>query len=549
MDWVTPQAEEFMSRGYLKSGETIKDRVRDIVSKCRMYTYDTAWCNEFYSYIVEGYYSFSSPVWANFGRSGMPISCNGTYVGDSVASILEAAKEIGHQTSKGAGTSAYVGNVRPSGSKISTGGISDGPISFCRIYDTVMDVISQGNTRRGACAVYVDIEHSDIEDFFKIRGEGHPIQHLSWGVCIGDEFMEEVDSEPRDRTKRVWLQLLKSRMETGYPYIFFRDTVNSRSPFSYPIYASNLCSEICLPSSDMFSFVCCLASMNMSKYNEWKSTRAVEILVDFLNLVLHDYVMKAKYSEGYKFERERNFIKMFGAIGIGQLGWHTYLQKSWISWSSQAAKEESETCQGFIYFKALNRSEQVWKDRDLRKKFHIEYSSEKKAMNRANATLTAIAPTTSSSFILGNVSQSIEPWISNYYVRDLQKGQYSFRNPELRTLLQQRNLDNDLVWTSILAHQGSVQHLKISKEEKEVFKTFEEIDPMDIVKAASKRQKFLDQSQSLNLIFRHDALGIEVHKVIVEAWKRKLKTLYYHKSTSPTQELAIEMEQCSVCEV
>ena len=196
--------------------------------------------------------------------------------------------------------------------------------------------------------------------------------------------------------------------------------------------------------------------------------------------------------------------------------------------------------------KSMRRSEQLWEDLELRKKFHIEYSKEKEELGRANATTTAIAPTTSSSFILGNVSQSVEPWISNYFVRDLQKGQYSFRNKELKNILSQRGLDNDLVWASILNNQGSVQRLNLSKEEKEVFKTFEEIDPMDIIKAAEKRQGYLDQSQSLNLLFRHDAPGVEVHKVIIEAWKRKLKTLYYHKSTSPTQELAIEMNQSVV---
>ena len=350
MDWITPEAEEFMSRGYFKNNEGISERVESIVKTCQSYTNDEDWCEEFNNYVAKGYYSFSSPVWSNFGREGMPISCNGTYIGDSIASILEAAREIGHQTAKGAGTSAYIGDIRPSGYKISTGGLSDGPLSFCRIYDTVMDVISQGNTRRGACAVYLDIEHDDIEEFFKIRSEGHPIQHLSWGVCIGDEFMEEVINSPKERTKRVWLQMIKTRMETGYPYIFFRDTVNKESPFNYPIHASNLCSEICLPSSEDFSFVCCLASMNMAMTDQWKDTKAVEFLVDFLNLVLHDYYLKAQHSKGYKFDRERKFIELFGAIGIGQLGWHTYLQKRWIAWSDQVAKKEiREMPKTYIY--------------------------------------------------------------------------------------------------------------------------------------------------------------------------------------------------------
>ena len=566
IEWVTKDVREFMSRGYLSPGQSVEERIKEIGKSC----YDIlerrgdgpwsqVWVEFFLDYLSRGFYSLSSPVWSNFGKDkGFPIACNGTYAGDSVKSILEAACEVGNQSSKGAGTSIYIGDIRPSGSAISSGGISDGPLNFCRIYDTVTDVISQGSTRRGACAVYIDIDHPDIMEFFDIRTERSPIQHLSWGVCISDEFIDSIDKGTASpKRKETWLRMIKSRIETGYPYLFFTDTVNRLSPFEETIHASNLCSEICLPSSEDFSFVCCLASMNMDRYDEWKHSEfAVPILVDFLNLVLYDYMRKAgTHPSGFR--RERKFIEKFGAIGVGILGWHSYLQSRSIGFESEKAERKAETIQKLIFEKARERSETYMSSEYLRKSFGMEelalLSREKEKAGRMNLALTAIAPTTSSSFILGGVSPSVEPLTSNYFVKDLQKGQYTWRNPYLEQLLESKGKNSPIVWRSILMNGGSVQHLSfLDREEKEVFRTFSEMSPVRILEIARARQNYLDQSQSLNLMFPYDTPGKEVHEALMKAWKLGLKTLYYHKSTSPSQELAMDFlrtsaEECELC--
>lgn len=555
-EWLNKDARTFLSRGYLPKGQSAEDRIRDIADKAEAFLDIDGFADKFYEYMGRGFYSLSSPVWANFGNNrGLPISCNGAYVGDDIASILRKSSEVGMETKHGAGTSGYFGDIRPRGSKINTGGTADGPVHFMNIFESVTDVVSQGNVRRGSFAAYLDITHPDIEEFLEIREVGHTIQSMSIGICISDEWMEEMISQgeavkagslaPSEADKlALWAKVMRKRKESGYPYLFFTDTVNrdrhkALKDKNRRIYASNLCSEICLPSNDDETFVCNLASMNCHTYDEWKHTDAVKVLTYFLDAVMTDYIEKtAKIAH---MEAPHLFAKRWRALGIGQLGWHTYLQSKMIP---------------FEGFHATSLAAQMSK--------HIDEESFKASQEMAarygepdgligygvrNLTRCAIAPTTSSSFILGQVSPSIEPLRSNYFVKDLAKGQFTFKNPYLKRVLESYGRDDEQTWMSILQQGGSVQHLDfLGETEKEVFKTFDEITPLTIVQQASARQKFIDQSQSLNLLIPPNAPAKDVNALVIEGWRLGVKTFYYQRSSNPAQELVMDIMNCSACE-
>jgi len=555
-EWLNKDARTFLSRGYLPKGQSAEDRIREIADKAEGFLNIEGFADKFYDYMGRGFYSLSSPVWANFGNDrGLPISCNGAYVGDNIGSILRKASEVGMQTKHGAGTSGYFGDIRARGEKIKTGGVADGPIHFMNIFETMTDVVSQGNVRRGSFAGYLDIEHPNIEEFLEIREVGHTIQNMSIGVCVSDAFMESMieqgeavkagEMAPSDADKLgLWAKLMRKRKETGYPYIFFTDTVNRDKPEvlkdkNRKIYASNLCSEICLPSNDTESFVCNLASMNLHTYDNWKDTDAVRVLTYFLDAVMTDYIEKTADIE--HMEAPHQFAKRWRALGIGQLGWHTFLQSKMIPFES---------------FHATSLASQISK--------HIDEESRKASEDMAgrygepdgligygvrNLTRCAIAPTTSSSFILGQVSPSIEPLRSNYFTKDLAKGQFTYKNPYLARVLESYGKDDEETWMDILRNGGSVQHLDfLGQTERDVFKTFDEITPLTIVQQAAARQKFIDQSQSLNLLIPPDAPAKDVNALIIEGWRLGVKTFYYQRSSNPSQELVRDIMNCSACE-
>lgn len=542
--WLNKDSRTYLERGYLAEGVTPEDRIAQIAKAAEKLLGQKGFAKEFIDYMMRGWISLSSPVWANFGTNrGLPISCNGSFIDDSIDAILYKTAEIGMMTKHGAGTSAYYGAVRPRGSKISTGGTTDGPVHFMELVNVTTNVISQSNVRRGSCAVYLDVEHPDVKEFLTLRDEGSKIQDLSLGVCISDKWMQEMVDGDKDKRK-LWARIIQKRFESGYPYIFFTDTVNRNAPEVYKknkkkIHASNLCSEIALSSGVDESFVCCLASLNLLHYEEWKDTGVVRALTWFLDAVMEEYIKK---TEKLPFmEHARNFAIRQRAIGIGTLGWHSYLQSNMIAFESQEALAKNIEIHKLIADKALEASKEL--------ATLLGEPELLKGTGRRNTTLMAIAPTTSSSFILGQVSPSIEPLNSNYFTKDLAKGKFGYKNPYLKELLKKYGRDNKETWDDILVRGGSVQHLDfLSEHEKNVFKTFGEIQQMYIIQQAADRQKYIDQSQSLNLMIHPEAPLKDVNMLMIEAWRKGVKTLYYQRSTNPSQELARNLLSCTACE-
>jgi len=542
--WLNDDSRTFLSRGYIDGDKTAEERIRDIGEAAADILNSYEFADKFCTYMARGYYSLSSPVWSNFGTTkGLPISCNGVYVEDRMESILGKTAEVGMQTKMGAGTSAYLGSLRSRGTAINTGGTADGPVHFANLLETTVDIIAQGNVRRGSCAVYLDIESPDILEFLDTREEGSTIQNLSLGVSIGDEWMQSmIDGDADKRT--IWARVLRKRRESGYPYLFFKDTVNNNKPQvlkdqERTIWASNLCSEIALPSNEEESFVCNLASMNLLTYDEWKLTDAVETMITFLDAVMTEYIRKTR---GIKFmNASHNFAVRWRALGLGQLGWHSYLQSRGIPFESFEAMLLNTEIAKTIKERSIKASQ------DLANKYGEPMGM--RGYGLRNLTVAAIAPTTSSSFILGQVSPSIEPLASNYFTKDLAKGKFTYRNPYLRDVLAKHEQDNEETWVSILKRGGSVQHLDfLTQDEKDVFKTFSEISPLIIVQQAAARQKHIDQAQSLNILIHPDVSAKDVNALLIEGWKLGVKTFYYQRSANPAQELVRDIMNCAACE-
>lgn len=542
--WLNDDSRTFLSRGYIDEDYAAEDRVRDIATAAARILEDFDFADKFYGYMARGFYSLSSPVWSNFGtKKGLPISCNGVYVEDRMESILSKTAEVGMQTKMGAGTSAYLGSLRSRGSAINTGGTADGPVHFANLLETTVDIIAQGNVRRGSCAVYLDIESPDIYEFLEVREEGSSIQNLSLGVTIGDEWMQSMIEGDQDK-RQLWARVLRKRRESGYPYLFFKDTVNNNKPKvlkdkDKTIWASNLCSEIALPSAEDESFVCNLASMNLLTYDEWKETDAVETMIYFLDAVMSEYIEKTR---GIQFmESSHNFAVRWRALGLGQLGWHSYLQSKMIPFESFDAMMKNTEISKFIKERSIEASQAL-----------AEKYGEPEGMTGyglRNLTVSAIAPTTSSSFILGQVSPSIEPLASNYFTKDLAKGKFTYRNPYLEKVLEAHGKNDEDTWISILKKGGSVQHLDfLTEDEMNVFKTFSEISPLIIVQQAAARQKHIDQAQSLNILIHPDVPAKDVNALIIEGWKLGVKTFYYQRSANPAQELVRDIMNCAACE-
>jgi len=542
--WLNDDSRKFLQRGYLLEGETAEGRIIDIAKKAEEYLKLDGFAGKFVEYMHKGFYSLSSPIWSNFGRyRGLPISCFGSYIPDDMEKILTKVSEVGTMSKVGGGTSAYFGDVRHRGATISTGGTSSGVHHQLTVFDSLTNYISQSNVRRGSFAAYLPIDHKDIEEFLRIRGEGDPIQDLSIGVTISDEFMQDMIAG--DKKKRaLWGKVIKKRYESGYPYIFFSDNANNGAPEVYKdkgkrIHASNLCTEIFLSAEEDESFVCDLSSLNLAKWSEIVETDAIETLTYFLDAVMTEFINKTR---GVKnLESPHKFAMTQRALGIGVLGWHSYLQQESIAFESMEAK-----LQNSLIFKTIQERTTA-----ASKEMAIEYGvpSLMEGYGLRNSCLVAIAPTTSSSFILGQISPSIEPLNSNYFTKDLAKGKFTYKNPELTKVLISYDKNDNATWRSILQKGGSVQHLKfLSDHEKEVFKNFGEISQKEILIQAAQRQKYIDQGQSINMMVPPSTKPKEVNELLVWAWENGIKSLYYQRSANPAQELARSLNECTTCE-
>lgn len=533
--WLNEDSRTFLSRGYID--ESPEQRIRDIANIAEKYLAIKDFACKFEDYMAKGYYSLSTPVWINFGKAkGLPISCYGSNVDDTLDSILNAGREIGMMSKYGGGTSAFLGNIRPRGSNITTGGKADGPIHYARMYDTVVDVCKQSAARRGACAVYLPVEHSDIEEFLDIGTEGNPIQNLQYGVTVSDAWLKSMKAGSKEKRK-IWAKIIQRRNEFGFPYIMFSDNSNKNTPYQelgYKITASNLCSEIQLPTDSFNSFVCCLGSINLLHWDEIKETDAVETYVLFLNAVMNEFIQKAEHLPGMR--RAYRFAKDHRAIGLGVLGYHSLFQSKLIEFESLQAKQLNHEIFSTIRERADNASKWLHDAKG--------YTSIRDGY--ANTTLMAIAPTKSSSFIHGAVSMGIEPIKSNYFIKDLAKSKTVYKNPFLEAELEKYELNTDETWDSILNKDGSVQHLDFPT--KEVFKSFIEISPKEIVLQAAQRQKFIDQSQSLNLMIDPSVPAKDINQLYLYAHEEGVKTLYYQFSQSSAQAFARNILECASCE-
>jgi len=560
-EWINEESITFLRRGYLSEGEEPIERIKTIAEHAEKLLGVEGFAEKFYNYMGKGWYSLSSPVWANFGKKrGLPVSCFGSNIGDNIESILFTQAEVGEMSKMGGGTSGYFGNIRGRGAEITDNGQAPGAVHFMNLFESVVDNISQGSTRRGRFSPYLPVEHPDIMEYLEIGTEGSTIQNLTHAVTVTDDFMNEMIAGD-DKKREVWAKVIQRRGEIGYPYIMFHDTTNNNTVDVYKdkgakINNSNLCSEIALHNSEEESFVCVLSSMNVLHYDEWKDTDAVEVMTMFLDVVVTELLTKIEdlrdngTIEGrrafFYLEKAYNFSKRQRALGLGVLGWHSLLQSKGLAFDTRETARLNVEVFKHIKEKSYKASEK------LAEMFgEPEYL---KGYGRRNVTLNAVAPTTSSAFILGQVSQSIEPIWSNCYVKDVAKMKVTIKNPVLKDLLITMGKDTKDVWNSIKQADGSVQHLEfLSDDQKDVFRTFAEINQSSIVNQAAVRQTYIDQSQSLNLMISPDMATKDVNKLLIEAWQLGVKTLYYQHSMNSAQafarkKLGLNDLQCVACE-
>jgi len=552
-DWLNENSRLFLSRGYLPEGQSPEERLRVISDRAEEILGIKGFSDKFYGYLGKGYYSLSSPVWSNFATDrGLPISCFGSHISDDIGSILHTASEVGTMSKLGGGTSGYFGELRGRGASIQDNGKSSGAVHFVKLFEQITDIISQGGVRRGRFSPYLPIDHPDIEEFLEIGKEGNDIQDVNHAVTVTDSWMIQMIGGDRDK-RAIWAKVLQSRVEMGYPYIFFTDTVNNNKPEWYKDYAithSNLCSEIALPDNEKWSFVCNLSSMNALHFDEWKDTDAVETMTFFLDAVMTEFIEKLEaYRDSESLDKRQIFTFMEKAytfavenraLGLGVLGLHSLLQSKMIPFESVEASLLNEQL-----FKTIQERSTV-ATKELAKMFGEPLVM--KGTGRRNATLSAVAPTTSSAFILGQVSQSIEPIWSNNYVKDVAKVKTTIKNQYLEEVLEKYGKNNRETWIDIQNHDGSVQHLDyLTQNEKDVFKTFSEINQYEIINQASVRQKYIDQGQSLNIMINPKTSTKELNELHLYAWENGIKTLYYQHTTSAAQEF-YRSSVCLSCE-
>lgn len=544
-DWYTELSEIFMGRGYFHNNESIQDRVESISNLVGDTFNDDEIRAKVKEYIELGYYVLPSPIWSNIGNNrGGGISCFNTHFGDSIESIIRGNAEIGMLCKIGGGTSGYYGEVRPAGSPISTGGETYGAVHFMQMPNMTKKVISQGQTRRGEHAAYLNIEHGDIKDFLNINSEGHYLQRFPFGVTVGDKWIEEMRQGDQDK-REIWAMVLDSRGRTGFPYIFFTDNVNNNTvdvykEYKHKILSSNMCTEILLPTWEEESFVCDLIGMNLVKFKEWENTDAVRIALYIADAVMTDFINRFKNTKFI--ERAVRFAERHRAIGIGASGYHSFLQSEMIPFESMQAKMYNVRI-----FK--NIQENAWAaSEEMATRYGKPDMLKDDKYKRRHTVLTAVAPNTSSSFIMEQQSQSIEPYVSNYYIKKAAKMKHSVKNPYLKKLLIEKGRDTLTVWQSILENSGSVQHLDfLDENEKMVFRTFMEISQMEVIIQASIRQKYIDQGQSLNLMIHPSTSTKDINTLILKAHELGIKTLYYQLGQNAAQEFGRDILSCESC--
>ena len=521
-----------ISGGYLYHEETPKEayqRVAKTVSK-RLRKPEMA--NVFFEYIWNGWLCLASPVLSNTGTDrGLPISCFGIDVADSIYDIGTKNLEMMLLAKHGGGVGIGINQIRPAGANITGNGTSDGVVPFCKIYDSTILATNQGSVRRGAASVNINIDHADFDEWLEIREPKGDVnrQSLNLHQCavIGDKFMRKLEQGDGEARRR-WGRLLQKRKATGEPYILFKGNTNKNNPKAYKdnglkVHMTNICSEITLHTDESHSFVCCLSSLNLAKYEEWKNTNIIYDAIWFLDGVLEEFIQKAKSKIG--FGNSVRSAEKGRALGLGVLGWHTYLQEKGLPFEGLSSQFETRR----IFSQIKIESERA--SMDLAEIYGEPLWCA--GTGYRNTHLRAVAPTVSNSKLSGNVSPGIEPWAANVFTEQSAKGTFIRKNPTLKKELEKLNLNTKEIWDKILADGGSVQDIKgLDDSTKEVFKTFKEINQLELVRQAGIRQQYIDQSVSLNLAFPSTATPKWINKVHFDAWKKGIKTLYYVRTES-----------------
>ena len=545
--------------GYLYNGETPREAYMRVATTVAKRLKRPEMAETFFDYIWKGWLCLASPVLSNTGTDrGLPISCFGIDVADSIIDIGTKNLEMMLLAKHGGGVGIGINQIRPAGAEITMNGTSDGVVPFCKIYDSTILATNQGAVRRGAASVNLNIEHKDWEDWLEIREPKGDVnrQSLNMHQCtiIGDKFMRKLMAGDKV-ARRKWGKLLQKRKATGEPYIMFKGNVNKNNPAAYKdnalkVFMTNICSEIVLHTDENHSFVCCLSSLNLAKYKEWKNSNLIYDSIWFLDGVLEEFLQKAKYRKG--FENSVRSAEKGRALGLGVLGWHTYLQQKGLPFEGLLAQYETRR----IFSQIKIESERA--SMALAETFGEPLWCVGTGFR--NTHLRAIAPTVSNSKLSGNISPGIEPWAANIFTDQSAKGTFIRKNPTLVEELKKNNLNTEKIWSQILKDSGSVQGIKaldkITVGEhkipmKEVYKTFKEINQLELVNQAGIRQQYIDQSVSLNLAFPSQAEPKWINKIHLEAWKKGIKTLYYMRTESVLRGDIAENamnEQCLSCD-
>ena len=549
--WMDEISLATISKGYLLPGETPKKAYRRVAQAAATRLKKPELENKFFRIIWNGWLGLASPVLSNMGTDrGLPISCFGVDTPDSIRGISLTNAELMKLTSQGGGVGISVSRIRPRGTEITGNGTSEGVVPWCKIYDSSIIATNQGSVRRGAASVNLDIEHPDIEEFLQIRRpKGDPNRqclNLHQCVVVGDNFMRKLESRDQD-SMALWAEVLKSRMETGEPYIMYKDNVNKNNPIAYmmnnlDVTMTNICTEITLFTDEEHSFICCLSSLNLAKYDEWKDTDTIELATWFLDGVMQEFIDKSNGRDSLK--RTHNHAKKGRALGLGVMGWHTYLQQKRMPFNSIASTAYTHN----IFSKLKNDAEKA--SRDLAAEYGEPLWCRGTGMR--NTHLLAIAPTVSNSVITGGISAGIEPLPANIYTFNGAKGTFIRKNKVLEAILEKKGENKEKWWDQMLADGGSAQNLPdnvLTPEEKEMFLTFPEINQLELVRQAAIRQRYIDQTQSLNLSFDPNDSPKWINQVHIEAWKLGVKTLYYLRTDSVIKgDIGSRQANCVSCE-
>ena len=549
--WMDEVSLATISKGYLLPNETPKKAYRRVASAAAMRLKKPELENKFYKMLWNGWLGLASPVFSNMGTDrGLPISCFGIDTPDSIRGISLTNAELMKLTSQGGGVGISVSRIRPRGTEIAGNGKSEGVVPWCKIYDSAIIATNQGSVRRGAASVNLDINHPDIGEYLQIRRpKGDPNRqclNLHQCVVVDDPFMRKLESRDQDAMS-LWAEILKSRMETGEPYVMFKDNVNKSNPVAYmmnnlDVTMTNICTEITLFTDEEHSFICCLSSLNLAKYDEWKDTDTVEMSTWFLDGVMQEFIDKSQGRDSLK--RTHNHAKKGRALGLGVVGWHTFLQQKGMPFNSIASTAYTHN----IFSDIKNKAEKA--SLDLAREYGEPVWC--KGTGMRNTHLMAIAPTVSNSVILGGISAGIEPLPANIYTFNGAKGTFIRKNKVLEGILESKKENKNKWWDQMLADGGSAQNLPdnvLTPEEKELFLTFPEINQLELVRQAAIRQRYLDQTQSLNLSFDPSDSPKWINQVHMEAWKLGIKTLYYLRTDSVIKgDLGSRQADCISCD-